>query len=80
MTKKAYLVTFEITTRVIADVHEGFDPNNRNFVNDNYRDCWNGIEDIAIDTILSEPQAYIGECSDISEDTECPYGTFEGED
>ena len=80
MTKKAYLVTFEITTRVIADVHEGFDPHNCNFVKDNDRDDWNSIEDIAIDTILSAPQAYIGECVDVNEDTECPYGTFIGED
>lgn len=79
MTKKAYLVTFEITTRVIADVHDGFDPHNCNFVNNDDREDYYGIEQIAIDNIEQGPRMFL-DAEDIEEDAECPYGTFKGED
>lgn len=82
MIKKAYLVTFEITTRVIADVHDGFDPNNCNLLNKDYYDDYCRIEQTAIDNIVHDPRKFPNDLDleSIEEDTECPYGTFKGED
>ena len=62
--KKAYLVTFSITTRVIADVSKEFDPNNSNLIIPENHEYYSGI--------ISEAAKHVIDC-DVSEDTECPY-------
>ena len=73
--KKAYLVTFEITTRVVADVNDGFDPNNCNLINENDDKDWNSVLNGAMKNISSDPEGYL--CNEnvlsVMDDTECPY-------
>ena len=68
--KKAYLVTFEITTRVVVDVEA--DPN----IND---DAWNEVVSEACDNLYNQSSRFGENVLEIREDEECPYGTFEGE-
>ena len=73
--KKAYLVTFEITTRVVADVNDGFDPNNCNLINENDEKDWNSVLDGAVKNISYDPEGYLCDENVLSviSDTECPY-------
>ncbi len=63
-TKKAYLVEFVITTRVVCDEQEIPGTEGEEFV-----------MIAALDKLRKEPAEYlIGDnCTDITEDTECPY-------
>ena len=78
MAKKAYLVTFVTTTRVVVDVPEGFDPNNSNFVFKEDKEAFDAIIKEARGNILEDPENYIyGDNAEIEEDEECTYGTLE---
>ena len=78
--KKAYLVTFTTTTRVVVDVLEGFNPNNCNLVIKEHKEAYDSIIREARENILENPENYIyGDNAEIEGDIECPYGTFEGE-
>lgn len=71
MTKKAYLVTFMITTRVITEKEE--DPNNN-------VEAWNDVVSSACENLYIQSPDY-SDCVDtIDEDTEYPYGTYEDEE
>jgi hypothetical protein len=79
MMKKAYLVTFTTTTRVVVDIPEGFNPNNCNLVIKEHEEAYDSIIREARENILENPENYIyGDNAEIEEDIECPYGTFEG--
>ena len=72
--KKAYLVTFTTTTRVVVDVPEGFDVNNCNLVKDKDANAFDSIIKSARSNILEEPQNYMfGDNAEVNEDTEIPY-------
>ena len=74
MTKKAYLVTFEVTTRVVADVPEDFDPKDYSRMFEEHEEAFDTIVEKARDKILGYPQDYIcRENTEVIEDTECPY-------
>lgn len=74
MTKKAFLVTFEITTRVVTDVPDDFDPKDYNFMFEEHEEAFDTIVEKARDKILGYPQDYIcRENTEVIEDTECPY-------
>ena len=74
MTKKAYLVTFEITTRVVADVPDDFDPKDHSLTLEEHEEAFDTIVEKARDKILGYPQDYIcRENTEVIEDTECPY-------
>ena len=78
MAKKAYLVTFTTTTRVVVDIPENFSPNNCNLVIKEYEEAYDSIIREARENILENPENYIyGDNAEIEEDIECPYGTFE---
>ena len=78
--KKAYLVKFNVITRVTADVPESFDPDNCNLVIPEQDEAYSSIVKEAADNILEIPYSYLHEeNAEIEEDVECPYGTFEGE-
>ena len=75
--KKAYLVDFNVTTRVEVDVPEDFDPNNCNLIIPEHDQAFSSIVKEAVDNILEVPHNYLyEENAEIREDTECPYGTF----
>lgn len=77
---RAYLVIFTTVTRVVVDVPEDFDPNNCNLAIKEQECAYNTIIDNARENIMEEPTNYLyGENAEIMEDTECPYGTFEGD-
>ena len=80
--KKAYLVTFEVTTRVVADVPEDFDPNNCNFCNTPHALAFDGVVAEARKHIVEDAENYLygDNISEFNPDDECPYGTFEGEE
>ena len=75
--KKAYLVTFEITTRVITE-EEG-DPNG-NLMTDADNKAFNDVVSKACDNIYNLASDFGENVAEIVEDTECPYGTFKGEE
>ena len=69
--KKAYLVTFAITARVVTE-KEG-DPNSD-------EDAWNDVVSKACEKVSMEAPDFDENVDTIVEDTECPYGTFNGEE
>ena len=74
MVKKAYIVTFTTSTRVVVDVSEDFDPHNCNLVISEHEKAWESIVEEAIENILENPCNYLYEGdAEINEDTECPY-------
>ena len=80
MTKKAYLVTFTTTTRVVVDVPEDFDVNNYNLVIKEHEIAWDSIVKEARENILENPECYLyGDNVEVIEDEECPYGEYEGD-
>ena len=78
--KKAYLVTFTITTRVVVNIPEGFNPNNCNLIIKEHEEAYDSIIREARENILENSDNYLfGDNAEIEEDIECPYGTFEGD-
>lgn len=75
--KKAYLVTFEITTRVITE-EEG-NPNG-NLMLDVDNAAYNDVVSKACSNLYEQAPDFGENIIEIMEDTECPYGTFEGEE
>ena len=74
MTKKAYLVTFTTTTRVVVDIPEDFNPNDCNLIIKEHEEAYDSIIEKARENILEDPGNYIyGDNAEIEEDTECPY-------
>lgn len=73
--KKAYLVTFEITTRVVTE-EEG-DPNG-NLIIEADRKAFDDVVSKAYSS-LDRANDCVENITEIVEDTECPYGTFDGE-
>ena len=80
--KKAYLVTFNVCTRVTADVPEGFDPNNVNLLKSEELKTFSDIIDDARKRIVNSPYMYL--CDDnieeCEEDLETPYGFYKSEE
>lgn len=71
--KKAYLVRFELVTRVIADVPEDFDPN-CNLMIPKDAGAFHSIVEGAVSNIMEVPYNYLyDENAEVEEDTECPY-------
>lgn len=67
MAKKAFLVTFNICTRVVADCG-----NDENPLND--REKYKEIVKEASDRILSDPEAYLDwDNADVDTDKDMPY-------
>ena len=80
MMKKAYLVTFTTTTRVVVNIPEGFNPNNCNLIIKEHEEAYDSIIREARENILENSDNYLfGDNAEIEEDIECPYGTFEGD-
>lgn len=82
--KKAFLVTFSVRTRVVADVPEGFNPDVIDFSDKPQAVAFDAIVAEARDHVLENPYDYL--CPDnievgdgIVDDDECPYGTFDDE-
>ena len=77
---KAYLVTFEVCTRVTADVPEGFDPNV--LVTTESRAAFDVIVEQARHQIAVCAEEYLDgdNVTECVEDVECPYGTFVNEE
>lgn len=79
MPKKAFLVTFVPQTRVIFDVPEGFNPGGDDDSSDKILvkilDKARAQMDAQLDGYLNADN--LESCE---EDTECPYGTFEGDE
>lgn len=82
--KKAFLVTFDIRTRVTVDVPEGFNPDEVDFSDKSQADAFDALVAQAREHILDNPYGYL--CPDnievgdgIIEDEEMPYGSFEDE-
>jgi len=74
MAKKAFLVTFEVTTRVVADVPEEFNLSNYNLITKKDAQAFDTIIKQARDNILEVPEYYIyGDNAEITEDIECLY-------
>ena len=68
MAKKAYLITFHPTTRVVAD------PNNFRCE----EDLFEYLATIAREQMAKDLANYLfGDNGEYEEDTECPYGTFD---
>ena len=66
--KRAFLVNFSVTTRVVVDVPEDFD------VWDSDSKAFEDIVSEARDNILDRPFNYLyEENAEVREDTECPY-------
>lgn len=79
--KKAYLVKFDLMTRVIADVPKDFDPNDCNLMIPEHKEAFHSIVKEAVDKILDAPYLYLyDENAEITEDTECPYNPEEDEE
>jgi len=80
--KKAYLVTFNVCTRVTADVHEGFDPNNFNLVKSEDNKAYSDILDDARKRVLDSPFTYLSwdTIEECEEDLETPYGFYKSEE
>lgn len=78
--KKAYLVTFEVCTRVVVDVPENFDSDNCNLVIEENAVADETIIQKARENILNDPTNYLnGDNVLYAEDVECPYGIFKDE-
>lgn len=82
--KKAFLVTFSVRTRVVADVPEGFNPDDIDFSDTPQAVAFDALVAEARENVLLYPEGYL--CGDnvepgdgIIEDDECPYGTYEHE-
>ena len=74
MVKKAFLVTFEVTTRIVADVPEEFNPIDCNLITKKYAQAFDTIIKQARNNILEVPENYIyADNAKIAEDIECPY-------
>ena len=74
--KKAYLVTFTTTTRVVVDVPEEFNPNDCNLILEEDDKAYDSIIREARENILENPENYIyGDNAEIEEDVECPCET-----
>lgn len=74
MPKKAFIVTFTTSTRVVADVPEDFDPHDCNLVISEHEKAWESIVEEARENILENPCNYLYEGdAEINEDTECLY-------
>lgn len=72
--KKAYLVTFTTTTRVVADIPDDFDVNDCNLVIAEHSNAYDAIIEAARDNILENPQVYLyGDNAEVEEDLEMPY-------
>ena len=79
--KKAFLVRFDLQTRVIADVPEGFSPNDCNLIIPEHEEAFSSIVEKAVNNIMDIPYNYLyNENAEVEEDTECPYGTLEEEE
>lgn len=75
--KKAYLVTFEVTTRVVTD-KEG-DPNS-NLVLEANNAAYNDVVSKACSNLYNQAPEFGENVTEIVEDTECPYGTYPEEE
>lgn len=75
--KRAYLVTFKITTRVVTE--EKGNPNGNLVVEANDA-TYNVIVSKACNNLYNQAPDFGENVFDIVEDTECPYGTYEGEE
>lgn len=78
--KTAFLVDFTPRTRVVVDVPEGFKlGEHANEMSKEDLRAANEIISKAIKQMLTNPEDYISvdNISNIEEDTECPFGTFE---
>lgn len=74
MVKKAFLVTFEVTTRVVADVPEEFNPIDYNLITKKDAQAFDAIIKQARDNILEVPENYIyADNAEIAEDIDCPH-------
>lgn len=69
MAKKAFLVTFEVTARVVVDIADGCTDQNPE-TNDV---LWEDIVDKACNCAYTEAPDWGENVSKIEEDTECPY-------
>ena len=69
MAKKAFLVTFEVTTRVVVDIADDCDDQNPE-TNDR---LWQDIVDKACDYAYMDAPVWDDNVSNIEEDTCCPY-------
>jgi len=80
--KKAYLVTFNVCTRVTADVPEGFDPNKVNLLKPENHAAYYAIADGARKEIVNSPYMYLcdGNIKECKEDLETPYGFYKSEE
>ena len=73
MEKRAFLVSFEITTRVVVDIPKEFNPNELNLIDEKDSQAFNTIIKQARNNILEVPENYIyGGNAEIEEDTICP--------
>lgn len=64
MAKKAFLVTFEVTTRVVVDIDADPETND---------DAWNKVLSKACDYAYMNAPEWGENVQKIEEDTECPY-------
>lgn len=68
--KRAFIVTFEVSTGVVVDVPEDFDPHSYNTVIKTHREAIDEIVGKARDNIVETPRFYLyGANADITEDT-----------
>ncbi|MBP5457837.1 MAG: hypothetical protein J6Y37_15205 [Paludibacteraceae bacterium] len=76
--KKAYLVTFTTTARVVVDVPRDFDVDDCSLLVKEEAETYDTIIEKARENILENPENYIyGDNAVVGEDKGCPYGTFE---
>lgn len=68
--KRAFIVKFETSTRVVVDIPEDFDPHSYNTVIASNRDAIEEIVSKARDNIVETPRFYLYAANaDITEDT-----------
>lgn len=68
--KRAFIVKFETSTRVVVDIPEDFDPHSYNTVIASHREAVEEIVGKARDNIMEVPHLYFyKEIADITEDT-----------
>lgn len=80
MAKKAYLVTFTSTTRVVVDVPDNVDVDNLNLINSKDASVFYSIIQKARGNIVENAWDYLyGDNAEVVEDKECPYGEYEGD-
>ena len=75
--KKAYLVFFVITTRVVTE--EKGDPNGNMLVEADEK-AFDDIVSKACDNLYEQAPDFGENVTEIIEDVECPYGTYPGEE